>query len=73
MGYTVELGYNDHGYNELTAITNKTKLLVWFSIIDHENFMVIKNKNYQNHGYNEQLICDLSYFLEFQWSFKDFN
>ncbi len=22
LEYTVELGYNDHGYNEFTAITN---------------------------------------------------
>jgi hypothetical protein len=35
MEGTVKLGYNDHDYNKLTAITNKTKLLVWFSIIDH--------------------------------------
>jgi len=30
--YTVKLGYNDHGYNELTVIANKFILLVWFSI-----------------------------------------
>jgi hypothetical protein len=23
LSYTVELGYNDHGYNEFTAITNQ--------------------------------------------------
>ncbi len=28
---------------------------------------------YNDHGYDEQIICDLNYFLEFQWSFKDFN
>ena len=30
--YTVKLGYNDHGYNELTVIAHKFNLLVWFSI-----------------------------------------
>jgi hypothetical protein len=54
--HTVKLGYNDHGYSELTVITNKTKVLVWFSIIFHLNFMLITNKNDQNHGYNEQII-----------------
>jgi hypothetical protein len=29
--YTVKLGYNDHGYNELTFIANKFGILVWFS------------------------------------------
>ncbi len=24
---TLEIGYNDHGYNEFTAIMNKTKFL----------------------------------------------
>ncbi len=29
---TVKLGYNDHGYNEYTVITNKISWLVWFSM-----------------------------------------
>ena len=29
---TVKLGYNDHGYNELTVITNNFNPLVWLSI-----------------------------------------
>ncbi len=41
---TDKLGYNDHGYNELTVITNKIDLLVWFSIIYQWNFMVITTK-----------------------------
>ena len=52
---TVELGYNDHGYNEYTAITNKMSWLVWFSTFYRNNFMVITNKMYRNHGYNEQI------------------
>ncbi len=31
--YTVKLGYNDHGYSELTVIANKYNLMVWFSNI----------------------------------------
>ena len=27
--YTVKLGYNDHGYNEFTAITNKIDWYFW--------------------------------------------
>jgi hypothetical protein len=33
QAFTVKLGYNDHGYNELTVIANRFHLLVWFSII----------------------------------------
>jgi hypothetical protein len=29
---TVKLGYNDHGYNEYTVITNKIHWSVWFSM-----------------------------------------
>jgi hypothetical protein len=63
--YTVELGYNDHGYNELTVITNKIKLLVWFIIIYQWNFMVITYKNNPNHGYNEQKYEIQTFFLVF--------
>ncbi len=35
--------------------------------------MVITNKEYENHGYNEQIICDSNNFLELQWNFEDFN
>jgi len=53
---TVKLGYNDHGYNELTAAVtmNKTILLVGFSMFYQLNFMLITNNNAQIHGYNEQ-------------------
>ena len=30
FGYTVKLGYNELGYNELPLIMNKYKCLVWF-------------------------------------------
>jgi hypothetical protein len=42
---TVKLGYNDHGYNELTVIANNFNLLVWFSIFFQQNFMLITNEN----------------------------
>ena len=29
---TVKLGYNDHGYNEFTAITNNANLYLWSQI-----------------------------------------
>jgi len=51
---TVELGYNDHGYNEYTVITNKITYLVWFSMFYQNNFMDITNKFSKFHGYNEQ-------------------
>ena len=51
---TVELGYNDHGYNEHMAIANKMCCLVWFSIYYQRKFMVIANEILRNHGYNEQ-------------------
>ena len=51
---TVELGYNDHGYNEYTFITNKFCSLVWFSLLNQYSFMVIAYKMLENHGYNEQ-------------------
>ncbi len=45
---TVELGYNDHGYYELTVITNKIRHLVWFSI-----FLPLKF-----HAYIEQKVLN---------------
>ena len=40
---TVKLSYNDHGYNELTAITNKICSIFWSQMITfHINL----------HGYN---------------------
>ncbi len=32
---TVKLGYNDHGYNEFTFITNRKLCQYWSQIIDH--------------------------------------
>jgi len=40
---TVELGYNDHGYNEFTVIANKLYPLIWSSIFYQWNFMLIAN------------------------------
>ncbi len=51
---TVELGYNDHGYNKHTVITNKLCCLVWFSLLNQYFFMVISYKILENYGYNEQ-------------------
>jgi len=51
---TVKLGYNNHGYNELTVLTNNVNLLVWFSIFYQWNFMLITNNNFHICGYNEQ-------------------
>jgi hypothetical protein len=42
---TVKLGYNDHGYNELTVIANKYNLLVWFR----------HHYSIKFHAYNEQI------------------
>ncbi len=56
-------GLYDHGYNELTVITNNIKLLVWFSIIYQWNFKVIPYKNNPNHSYNEQKIWDSNNFF----------
>ena len=50
---TVKLGYNDHGYNEYTVITNKIAYLVWFSMFYQYNFMDIANNFSKFHGYNE--------------------
>jgi len=38
--------------------TNKTILLVWFSMFYQLNFMLITNNNAQIHGYNEQNNCN---------------
>jgi hypothetical protein len=37
--HTVKLGYKDHGYNEVTVITNKIHQLVWISISYQWNFI----------------------------------
>jgi len=50
-------------YKELTIIMNKMNTLVWFSIFNQWNFMLITKNFFQNHGNNEQ------YF----WKFLDFN
>ncbi len=42
--YTVKLGYNELGYNELPVIVNKFKHLVWFSIFYLTALSVIKNQ-----------------------------
>jgi len=52
---TVKLGYNDHGYNEHTVITDKITYLVWFSMFYQKNFMDIMNNFSNFHGYNEQV------------------
>jgi len=63
---TVKLDYNDHGYNELTVITNKLNLLVWFSIFSQWNFMLITNNFLKIHGYNEQkLYCLVENVMKF--------
>ncbi len=51
---TVKLGYNDHGYNELTVIANNLNLLVWSSIFSKLNFMLITKNFLKIHCYNEQ-------------------
>jgi hypothetical protein len=43
--YTVKLGYNELGYNELPLIVNLFKSLVWFSIFCVTDLSVIANKN----------------------------
>ncbi len=53
MDYTVQLRYNDHGYNEYTVIMNKITYLVWFSMFYQKDFMDITNKVSEFHGYNE--------------------
>ncbi len=59
---TVKLGYNDHGYNELTVIASNFNLLVWFSMFFQQNFMLITNKNSFFHGYNEFIFKFLELF-----------
>ena len=54
--HTVELGYNDHGYNKYTVITNKMRSLVWFSMFYQKIFMVITNRFSELHSYNEQIL-----------------
>jgi len=41
---TVKLGNNDHGYNELTLITNKTLSHFWSQMTGYKDIF---------HGYNE--------------------
>ncbi len=62
---TVELGYNDHGYNELMVIANNFNILVWFSIYYQWNFMLIMNNLYDIHGYNEQNFIFYENFIRF--------
>jgi len=50
---TVELSYNDHGYNEYTVITNRITYLFWFSMFYQKNFMVIAYNFSKFHGYNK--------------------
>jgi hypothetical protein len=40
IGYTVKLCYNDHGYNEVTAIAKKCCLQVTFTSIEVQTFHV---------------------------------
>ncbi len=69
---TIELGYNDHGYNEYTVITNKMSWLVWFSILYLKKIMVITSKNLRNHGYNEQKwTCDSLLMLKMAFELKN--
>ncbi len=42
--YTVKLGYNDHGYNEFTVITNKIMSHFWSQMTGYKDIF---------HGYNE--------------------
>ncbi len=46
-GFTVILGYNDHGYNKFTAITNKYSSTL---LVPNGTFYYINL-----HGYNEQI------------------
>ncbi len=41
---TVKLGYNDHGYNEFTLITNKIMSHFWSQMTGYKDSF---------HGYNE--------------------
>ena len=50
---TVKLGYNDHGYNEFTAITNEKSSHFWFQTT---NYYVNFHGYIANHGYNEHLM-----------------
>jgi len=49
----VELGYNNHGYNEYRVITNKLSYLVWFSMFNQKNVMDLAYNFSKFHGYNE--------------------
>jgi hypothetical protein len=44
---TVKLGYNDHGYNEFTAITNKIFRKFWSQMV------TLLLKASQLHSYND--------------------
>jgi hypothetical protein len=58
---TVKLGYNDHGYNEITALINKRKANFWSQMVNllHKFSWFFRCHNYNEHtvklGYNEQL------------------
>ncbi len=54
MTNTIKLGYNDHGYNEYTVITNTLSRLVWFSKFCQWNFSFIAIIIFEIHCYNEQ-------------------
>jgi hypothetical protein len=51
---TVELGYNDHGYNEFMAIKNnyESSFQVRMIILLHK-----PSRLYRSHGYNEQIFA----------------
>ncbi len=50
---TVELGYNDHGYNEFTDITNKILRNFWSQMVT----LLRKAWGYDDvTGYNEQIL-----------------
>ena len=50
---TVKLGYNDHGYNEFIAISNKMCCIIWSQMVTS---IYNPSRLQQCHGYNEQIL-----------------
>jgi hypothetical protein len=51
---TAKLGYNDHGCNELTAITNEIFGIVWLLCLVNAR-MINKSRDFDNHWVNLKL------------------
>jgi hypothetical protein len=48
---TVKFGYNDHGFNEFTAVTNKICRILWSQIV---TLLHKPSQLYRCYGYNKQ-------------------